>query len=69
MNKMKEKGKSYKKFIAKVQKGHNKKFHKNLRKLKKLRPKDYWTLLKNEEGLGKKSPKYLLELLKSISKN
>ena len=58
---MKAKGKSYKKFIAKVQKGYNKKFHKNLRKFKKLNPKDYWTLLKNEEGLGKKESKVPLK--------
>ena len=54
LKEMKQKGKSYKQFIAKIQKSHNKKFRKNLRKSKKLNPKQYWTLLKNEERSGKK---------------
>ena len=57
MKRMKETGRSYKKFIAKVQKNYNKKFHKNLRKFKKMHPKDYWALLKKEEGLNKKESK------------
>ena len=56
-NNMKEKGRSYKKFIAKIQKNYNKKFHKDLRKFKKRHPKDYWALLKKEEGLDKKESK------------
>ena len=57
ISKMKEKGKAYKKFISKVQKTHNKKFHENLRKYKRFKPKDYWELLKNEERQGKKGLK------------
>ena len=57
MKNMKEEGRSYKKFIAKIQKSYNKKFHKNLRKFKKMHPKDYWALLKKEEGLDKKESK------------
>ena len=62
MAKMKEKGKTYKQFIAKVQKSHNKKLHKNLRKYKKLHPKDYWEILKKEERLGKKESKVPLSV-------
>ena len=57
MKNMKEEGRSYKKFIAKIQKSYNKKFHKNLRKFKKMHPKDYWALLKKEEGLDQKESK------------
>ena len=59
---MKQKGKSYKPFIAKIQRSHNKKFRKNLRKSKKLNPKEYWTLLKNEERSGKKELKVPLRV-------
>ena len=59
--KMKEKGKSYKQFIKIVQKNYNKKFHKNLRRYKRLHPKEYWNLLKNEERNGKKESKVPLK--------
>ena len=59
---MKENGKIYKKFIAKVQLSHNKNFHKNLRKFKKLNPKDYWRLLKKEERIRKRETKVPLRV-------
>ena len=57
MAKMRETGKTYKQFIAKVQKSYNKKLHKNLRKYKRLQPKAYWEILKNEERSGNKESK------------
>ena len=62
IQRMKENGKIYKKFIAKAQQSHNKNFHKNLRKFKKLHPKDYWRLLKNEERTKKKEAKVPLRV-------
>lgn len=59
---MKEKGKEYKSFISKVQKDFNKNLHKTLRELKKRHPREYWKILKNAEGLGKKEPKVPLRI-------
>ena len=57
INNMKEKGKEYKQFISKVQKGYTKNLHKILRDRKIRNTREYWTILKNAQNLEKKEPK------------
>ena len=48
--------------MLKFKKVITKKLHKNLRNFKRLHPKDYWEILKNEERLGKKESKVPLSV-------
>jgi hypothetical protein len=65
INYVKQKGKEYKRFIARRQKVFFMDLHKNLRSLKKKQPREYWGILKKAEIHVKKEPKVPISAFKT----
>ena len=57
---MDRESKEYKLFISTHQNSFSRELHKNLRKLHRHHPKEYWSILKNSDGTAKNEPKVSL---------
>ena len=69
MAEMNREGREYKAFISANQNSFSRELHKNLRKLHRHHPKEYWSILKSSDRTSKSEPKVSLSDFENHFKN